>query len=139
SLVPSERSRFSQLPIRIGRHPLNDFSPPHPLISAFHARIEDNNGKLWLRDSGSKIGVFVTGPAGTAIRVDAQTGYVLALAGYRFYLSPDVVVHLEFVEAAAPIRHSTTQGRVLGNPAMLVPGSPAAPAGVMPPGGSVTP
>lgn len=120
SPVPAERYRFSTLPIRIGRNPLNDFSPQHGLISAFHARIEDHDGKLCIRDLSSKNGVFLPGgPGGKPVRVEPDTDVELAPSGYRFYLGPRVVVQLELPQEQAPLRGSATHGSVLGNLAML--------------------
>jgi type VI secretion system protein ImpI len=120
SPVPSQKYRFPNLPIRIGRNPLNDFSPQHSLISSFHARIEDNDGKLCIRDLGSKNGVFVPPAAGAApIRVDANAAVDLSAGGFRFFLGPHVVVQMEFVQEEAPLRGSQTNGSVLGNIAMI--------------------
>jgi type VI secretion system protein ImpI len=118
--VSAEKYRFSNLPIRIGRNPLNDFSPQHSLISAFHARIEDSEGRLCIRDLGSKNGVFVVpSGGGQPIRVDANAAVDLAPGGFRFFLGPHVIVQVEFVQEDAPLRGSQTNGSVLGNVAMI--------------------
>jgi hypothetical protein len=118
--VPCEKFRFSHLPIRIGRHPLNDFCPQNTLISAFHARVEDIDGKLCIRDLGSRNGVFVQKPGGgMSPRVEANATVELAPGGFRFFLSPHVAVQLEFVQEEAPLRGSETHGTVLGNLAMI--------------------
>ena len=120
-LVPAERNRFSHLPIRIGRNPLNDFSPQHPMISGYHARIEDVGGRICIRDLGSRNGIFVQAPSGGTMRVDANASVDLAPASYRFYLSPSVRVEMEIVKEDAPlsVRGSAFSGSVLGNPAMM--------------------
>ena len=120
-LVPAERNRFSHLPIRIGRNPLNDFSPQHPMISGYHARIEDIRGRICIRDLGSRNGIFVQAPSGGTMRVDANASVDLAPASYRFYLSPSVRVEMEIVKEDAPlsVRGSAFSGSVLGNPAMM--------------------
>lgn len=122
SRVPAAKEQFSHLPIRIGRNPLNDFSPQHSLISAFHARIEDHEGKLCIRDLGSKNGVFVvTSPGGNPARIQPNTDVDLAIGGFRFFLGPHVVVQVEFVQGELPLRGSLTNGSVLGNVAMIAP------------------
>lgn len=137
--VPSERCRFGHLPIRIGRNPLNDFSPQHPMISAFHARIEDNDGRLCIRDLGSRNGVFVLLPgARKPERVDANSTAELAPAGYRFFLSGCVGVQLEIVDAEVPLRPEGSRkgGSVLGNVSIIaLPGAHAPPAGPADPRG----
>lgn len=50
---------FQRLPVRIGRSPLNDLHLDFPSVSAFHAILEEHEGKVMLRDLGSKNGTRV--------------------------------------------------------------------------------
>ncbi len=103
--VPCERWQFTQLPIRIGRNTVNEFSPQHPAVSGVHATIEELDGKLCIRDLGSRNGVWIpSGTGGPPIRVASGGIADLGPVGYRFYLSECVWVQLEFVqqEVAAP-------------------------------------
>lgn len=50
---------FQRLPVRIGRSPLNDLHLDFPSVSGFHAVLEEHDGKLMLRDLGSKNGTRV--------------------------------------------------------------------------------
>ncbi|MBN1610125.1 MAG: FHA domain-containing protein [Polyangiaceae bacterium] len=133
--VLSERNRFSCFPIRIGRNPLNDFSPQNPLISSFHARIEERDGKPCIRDLGSRNGVFIAAPGTNQLtRIDANSSVDLASVGFRFALSGCIWVQMEFVQEQAPIRQSMKSGVVLGNLAYIAnqPGAtpdPRAPQG----------
>ncbi len=45
----------------IGRSPDNDVVIDHVDASRFHARLLYDNGSLWIRDVGSRNGVFVNG------------------------------------------------------------------------------
>lgn len=128
--LTAERYRFAHLPIRIGRNPLNDYSLQHPVVSSFHARIEDLDGKICIRDLGSRNGVYVPGPAGGAnVRVDANASIDLGPAGYRFYLAGSILVKLEFIEEEEPVasRRSEKAGSVLGNVGMIAQPAPQAP------------
>gem|GEM_PF-1249445 len=114
--------RRVQLPIRLGRSSLNDVAVSHRLVSEFHARIEEVDGSLCVRDLSSKNGVFVetVGSAG-ATRVEAQKPIALEPYGFEFLLSPLLRVRLrpapeQDLEAA---RHSQARGSVLGNPGLL--------------------
>ena len=110
--VPCDRWQFSHLPIRIGRNPDNDYSPQHPAISGSHAIIEDRDGKICIRDLGSRNGVFLPTPAGDGkIRIDAHVDVDLEPAGFRFYLTECVWVQLEIVQEEA-----CSTGREKGDP-----------------------
>jgi predicted component of type VI protein secretion system len=50
---------FQRLPVRIGRSPLNDLHLDFPSVSGFHAVLEEHDGKVMLRDLGSKNGTRV--------------------------------------------------------------------------------
>lgn len=47
---------FRQLPVRIGRNPLNDLVLPFGFVSQFHAVLETHQGGILLRDLGSTNG-----------------------------------------------------------------------------------
>jgi type VI secretion system protein ImpI len=120
--LTAERYRFPHLPIRIGRNPLNDYSLQHPVVSSFHARIEEIEGKICIRDLGSRNGVYVPAPSGAgSARVEANASIDLGPVGFRFYLAGSILVKLEFVEEEEPVpsRRSAKAGSVLGNAGMI--------------------
>lgn len=47
--------------LEVGRNPENDVVIEDDDVSRFHARILFDNGSLWVRDAGSRNGVFVNG------------------------------------------------------------------------------
>lgn len=109
--------RVLPLPIRIGRSTLNDVCVSHRLVSEFHARIEEVDGRLCVRDLSSKNGVLVemVGAEGAA-RVAAQTPIDLEPYGYEFLLSPLLRVRVRPATGREPlgVRHSQALGSVLG-------------------------
>jgi type VI secretion system protein ImpI len=120
--LTADRYRFPHLPIRIGRNPLNDYSLQHPVVSSFHARIEEIGGKICIRDLGSRNGVYVPSPSGGGnTRVEANASIDLGPVGFRFYLAGAILVKLEFVEEEEPVpsRRSAKAGSVLGNAGMI--------------------
>ena len=110
--------RHLQLPIRIGRSSLNDVFVSHRLVSEFHARIEEVDGKLCVRDLSSRNGVLVetVGTEG-ATRVTAQLPIDLEPYGYEFLLSPLLRVRVRPASEKDGLlgRHSLALGSVLGN------------------------
>ncbi len=50
---------FSHFPVRIGRHTLNELCLDFPFISQFHATLEFDGPRLFVRDLGSKNGTMV--------------------------------------------------------------------------------
>jgi hypothetical protein len=110
--------RVLPLPIRIGRSSLNDVCVSHRLVSEFHARLEEVDGRLCVRDLSSKNGVLVetVGSEG-ARRVSAQTPTDLEPYGYEFLLSPLLRVRVRPATGREPlgVRHSQAVGSVLGN------------------------
>ncbi|HET9958731.1 MAG TPA: type VI secretion system-associated FHA domain protein [Polyangiaceae bacterium] len=122
SPIDVSRNRFRSLPIRIGRNALNDFTLPHGLVSSFHARIEELDGKLCVRDLGSKNGVYVHLPgAPIPTRIQPQTPVDLAPSNFGFFLGPQFHVQIEFVPLEDDFdRSSPVSGSVLGNRAMLM-------------------
>jgi predicted component of type VI protein secretion system len=126
------KSQFQHLPIRIGRNPLNDFVLEFTTVSSFHARIEDCNGKLCVRDLGSTNGIFLPSTSeGKLMRIGANTNVALDPANLCFFVSPHFKVRVEVVAQQAPMRSSLTCKSVLGNRAIIsVVDSPPSPAPV---------
>ncbi len=50
---------LSDTGLSLGRYPDNDVVIPDDGVSRYHARLLYDNGSLWLRDAGSRNGVFV--------------------------------------------------------------------------------
>ena len=127
--IQGERLLF-QLPIRIGRNPLNHCQVVHGYISDFHAVIEANEmGQLFVRDLNSKNGVFT--PAGE--RFARNVPGPLSPINNTFILGGLLKIQVEVVEQDRAVgeRMSATSGSVLGNRAALGvgPGAPGAPPG----------
>ncbi len=126
--IQGERLLF-QLPIRIGRNPLNHCQVVHGYISDFHAVIEANEmGQLFVRDLNSKNGVFT--PSGERFARNVP-GPLLPINN-TFILGGLLKIQVEVVEQDRALgeRMSGTSGSVIGNRAALGVGS-AAP-GAMP-------
>lgn len=124
------KNRFTALPIRIGRNGLNDFTIGHGFVSSFHARIEEVEGKICVRDLSSRNGIHVQpGPNLAPLRVAPQTPIDLSQHAFQFFLGPYLRVAIEFVPILSEIeqRSSAAVGSVLGNPAMLLQAGPSAP------------
>jgi len=142
--VELTRRRFTALPIRIGRNALNECPIIHPLVSTFHARIDDVGGKLCIEDLGSKNGVFVRVPGEhMPRRIPPRQPVDLAPGGFEFLLSANVRLQLSFDKQGDAVEERSRNafsGSVLGNRNVLLEGSglppglpPAGPAyGAMP-------
>ena len=117
-----KEQRFAALPVRIGRNTLNDMSFPSGrvsmLLSNFHARVEVLDNRIFIRDVGSKNGVYVR-PGGTIFRVPPDTPYDLAACNYEFFLGPQIQMRLEIVNSAEDAPRQSASGAVLGNMQML--------------------
>ena len=132
---------FAALPIRIGRNSLNDFTLNQDLVSNFHALVEEIEGKICVRDLGSKNGVYAWRGDRVPSRIDANVPFDLSTSGFTFFLGPQLRLELMSVQGAvAPesLRGSPVSGEVLGNPDMLrgsrPPGElPAGALGSLPP------
>ena len=127
--IQGERLLF-QLPIRIGRNPLNHCQVVHGYISDFHAVIEANEmGQLFVRDLNSKNGVFT--PSGE--RFARNVPGPLSPINNTFILGGLLKIQVEVVEQDRALgeRMSATSGSVIGNRAALGVGSgaPGAPPG----------
>jgi type VI secretion system protein ImpI len=121
------QQRFTGLPIRIGRNPLNDCAVVHRTISSFHARIEDVGGRLCVVDLGSKNGVHVLPPgAELPTRLPANEPVDLAPSGFQFFLGAHIKVQITFEEIRDELEFrgdKSFAGNVLGNRGMLLGGS----------------
>ena len=71
---------FAKLPIRIGRDALNECQLGFPYVSRAHAVVERRDGRLTLRDVGSRFGTFA--PSG--VRLPAEQPIDLADVGFEF-------------------------------------------------------
>ena len=117
-----EPKRFSALPIRIGRNGLNDFVIAHGLVSSFHARIEDVDGRLCVTDLGSKNGVLLV-RGGPASSLPPNQPFDLQPAGFQFYLGVHCRVQITFDEQRQPLEHrgsTSFTGHVVGNAGVLL-------------------
>ncbi|HEY3594004.1 MAG TPA: FHA domain-containing protein, partial [Polyangiaceae bacterium] len=125
----SGERQFAALPIRIGRNPLNDCPVPQPFVSHFHARIEELNGKICVRDLNSKNGILLR----TGERIPPQTPVDLASYGHEFWIGPFMRVKLDFIELSGlpAQRPDKPSGTVLGNRTMLEQGLPGESPGAM--------
>lgn len=118
--LPTAKSEFQHLPIRIGRNPLNDFVLEFTTVSSFHARIEDSNGSLCVRDLGSRNGIFLPSASdGNLVRIAPNTSVALDPANLCFFVSPLFQVRVEVVAQQAPVRNALACGTVLGNRAII--------------------
>ena len=126
------RQRFTGLPIRLGRNPLNDLSINHQTISSFHARIEDVGGRLCVVDLGSKNGVHLQMPGGAPPQtVPPNEPTDLAPTNFTFFLGPYIQIRITFDEIRDALDYrgpASFSGSVLGNRDMLLdaplPGAP---------------
>jgi type VI secretion system protein ImpI len=142
--VELTRRRFTALPIRIGRNALNECPIIHPLVSTFHARIDDVGGKLCIEDLGSKNGVFVPVPGEhMPRRIPPRQPIDLEPGGFQFLLSANVRLQLTFDKQGDAVEERSRNafsGSVLGNRNVLLGGSalpppgPPGPPGYGPPG-----
>lgn len=134
--VELARSRFTSLPIRIGRNPLNDCPIVHPMVSNFHARIEDVGGKLCIEDLGSKNGVHLIPPGQEKPqRIPANQPTDLEPGGFHFFLSVVLKITITFEKQQDALDDRLAKSfaaSVLGNRSVLLgPGAPG--RGSLPP------
>jgi len=118
--LSAAKSQFQHLPIRIGRNALNDFVLAFTTVSSFHARIEDINGSVCIRDLGSKNGIFLPSPSdGNLVRIAPNTSVALNPSNPCFFVSPHFQLKVEFVAQQAPVRNALACGTVLGNRSII--------------------
>lgn len=132
------QKEFAALPIRIGRNALNDCLVRQNYVSDFHARVEEVNGVICVRDLGSKNGVYLLRTAGAEpTRVQAQVPIDITHSGpgNTFLLGPVLKARIQIIENAAPesLRAAKFGGTVLGNQSLLSSTPPPNP-GPLPPG-----
>ncbi len=116
--VQGER-RFNALPIRIGRNALNDCCLALGFVSDFHARIEEVDGRICVRDLQSTNGVLV----GQNQRLARQVPTDLAQYSYEFFIGPLMRMKLEITQQheqrVIGSRNPNLQMTVLGNPDIM--------------------
>jgi len=95
----AEPKRLSALPIRVGRNGLNDFVINHVLVSSFHARIEDIDGRLCITDLNSKNRVWLSTPGGLPRPIPPNTPIDLQPGGFEFHLGAHVRAKLTFSQS----------------------------------------
>lgn len=118
----AEPKRLTALPIRIGRNGLNDFVVSHGVVSSFHARIDDVEGRLCITDLNSKNGVRL--PIGSSVPqpIPPNQPCDLQPSGFQFFLGVHVHVQLVFEQSQQPLEHRgpmSYTGHVVGNASML--------------------
>src|SRR5690606_17239423 len=92
----AKEQTFSGLPIRIGRNALNDFELTSSTVSSFHARIDYEDGRLWLHDLNSRNGIFTRAPADEeSVRVDPEHGTELIAAETKIILGHQLWLRLD--------------------------------------------
>lgn len=69
--------------LNIGRSPDNELVLLEDGVSRFHARLHFDNGAVWLRDAGSRNGVFVNGKRVTDHKA-LKVGDEITLAEHTF-------------------------------------------------------
>ncbi|MFO0680304.1 MAG: FHA domain-containing protein [Polyangiaceae bacterium] len=85
---------FSHFPVRIGRHTLNELCLDFPFISQFHATLEFDGPRLFVRDLGSKNGTMVrsTGKLPTNSRVElSDHKYEFAIVSLLFQVTVETL------------------------------------------------
>jgi type VI secretion system protein ImpI len=90
---------YERLPVRIGRNQLNDLRIDRPYVSQFHAAIEVNDGRIWVRDLGSTNGTSHGGrklvrdqPTDVSASPEVQIGPVIIRFAVREVHAADSVV-----------------------------------------------
>jgi pSer/pThr/pTyr-binding forkhead associated (FHA) protein len=73
----------SESGLKIGRSADNDIILAEDGVSRFHASLEFDNGTLWLRDAGSRNGLFVNGQRVTDHRA-LKVGDELTISEHTF-------------------------------------------------------
>jgi type VI secretion system protein ImpI len=122
-----DQKKIAAMPIRIGRNALNNCQISHNFVSDHHARIDEAEGRLWVRDLGSKNGVYVRRDDATMpVRIAVQTPVDLGLYKNEFFVGPLLRIKVDVIEAEEEDdRGPASSGTVLGNRQMLMEGLPA--------------
>ena len=81
--LEGERFRVPDEGLGVGRSDENGIVIVNDGVSRFHARLQYDNGSLWLRDAGSRNGVFVNGGRVVGHRA-LKVGDVIAVADHTF-------------------------------------------------------
>jgi hypothetical protein len=88
---------FPRLPVRIGRNLDADCRLDCSLVSRQHAQIDLEEGRLVLRDLGSRHGTWVLGGR---YRLQPSEAVDLALVGWEFFIGAGLRVHVHPQSAA---------------------------------------
>lgn len=104
---------FRQLPVRIGRNDLNDLHLKAPGVSQFHAILEMQDGRLFIRDLGSKNGTAIAGLG----RIPPNQLISLSEYNDEFYIAQYFIrlEHVELPPEPAKPRFSVTLDRDRGD------------------------
>jgi hypothetical protein len=86
--------RIAALPVSLGRDASNDVQVASQFVSAFHAKIEEIKGRVFVRDLGSRNGTQVSTADGTKTRVAPHALYDLSQCNEEFFLGSSVRVQV---------------------------------------------
>lgn len=76
---------FERLPVKVGRHPNNDFQLDHPAILDFHAEIYYADGQFWIKDLTGRQMISINGiPADQGASLKANDELSLSASGPYF-------------------------------------------------------
>jgi pSer/pThr/pTyr-binding forkhead associated (FHA) protein len=81
--APDFEKTIGDVPVRIGRHRHTDIRVRDPWVSRFHCEIEQIGGAVWVRDVGSKHGVFVNGFRVTSAQLKPGDRLTVGMTSYR--------------------------------------------------------
>lgn len=86
--------RFTELPISIGRSEDNDLAIVSQFVSGNHARIEEINGSLCVRDLGSRNGVHVLLGA-ESLRIAPHSAHPVSSDSFELQLGSEIRLQVE--------------------------------------------
>lgn len=122
------RALIDRLPVVVGRNPAADVRLPDPRISRYHCRIEQRNGVVLIRDSGSTNGTFVNGCR--VAETELNSGDLVTLGDTRFLvLYPRGAEAETEPQPASGIHRSIPPCRSDGSSPALPEGTPDAASG----------